>query len=62
MPRAARVEFGELLPRRGHEVVTLSRKDLDIGDVRAVKQGLKDHALITICRVLEVLSARRERT
>jgi dTDP-4-dehydrorhamnose reductase len=38
------LELGELLPRRGHEVVTFSRKDLDVGDLRAVEKALKDHA------------------
>src|SRR3712207_4285530 len=38
------LELGELLPRRGHEVVAFSRKDLDVGDLRAVEKALKDHA------------------
>ena len=37
------LELSELLPQRGHEVVALARKELDITDARAVKQALERH-------------------
>lgn len=37
-------ELGELLPRRGHEVVALARSELDVADSRAVEGALEEHA------------------
>ena len=37
------LELGELLPVRGHEVVALSRKELDIVDAPAVERTLEEH-------------------
>ena len=38
------LELADLLPRRGHEVVALSRTELDIADFRAVGLALEEHA------------------
>ena len=37
-------ELTELLPERGHEVVALSRKELDVADFGAVRRALEEHA------------------
>lgn len=37
------LELAELLPRHGHEVVALTRKDLDVGEARAVASSLEEH-------------------
>jgi dTDP-4-dehydrorhamnose reductase len=38
------LELGALLPWRGHEVVTLSKEELDIADFGAVRLALDEHA------------------
>lgn len=38
------LELAELLPERGHEVVALSRRELDITDAGAVDEVMKEHA------------------
>lgn len=37
------LELKELLPRKGHEVVALARKDLDISDADAVQRTMDEH-------------------
>jgi len=37
------LELAGLLPKRGHEVVTVSRAELDVADFAAVKQALEEH-------------------
>src|SRR5215210_4413168 len=37
-------ELAELLPRRGHEVVALSKGELDVADFGGVRLALKEHA------------------
>ncbi|WP_228282612.1 dTDP-4-dehydrorhamnose reductase [Rubrobacter tropicus] len=37
------LDLAELLPGRGHEVVALSRRDLDIADARAVDGAVGEH-------------------
>jgi dTDP-4-dehydrorhamnose reductase len=36
--------LAEMLPGRGHEVVALARKELDVSDPGAVKRAMEDHA------------------
>jgi dTDP-4-dehydrorhamnose reductase len=38
------LELAQLLPRRGHEVVALSREQLDVADFGAVKHALEEHS------------------
>ncbi len=38
------LELGELLPGRGHEVIPLSRGELDISDARAVERAIEGHS------------------
>ena len=38
------LELKELLPQKGHEVVALTRRELDITDAPAVAQALEEHA------------------
>ena len=38
------LELAELLPRRGHEVVALSKGELDVADFGAVRLALEEHA------------------
>jgi dTDP-4-dehydrorhamnose reductase len=38
------LELSELLPRAGHEVVALTRRELDVGDGRSVERALREHA------------------
>ena len=38
------LELAALLPWRGHEVVTLSREDLDVADFGAVRLALEEHS------------------
>lgn len=37
------LELAEQLPGRGHEVVVLSKKDLDISDASAVERAMEEH-------------------
>jgi dTDP-4-dehydrorhamnose reductase len=38
------LELAELLPRHGHEVVALSKRELDVADFGAVRLALEGHA------------------
>ena len=38
------LELAELLPRRGHEVVALSKGELDVTDFGGVRLALEEHA------------------
>lgn len=38
------LELKELLPKSGHEVVALARKDLDVSDAAAVERAMDEHA------------------
>ena len=38
------LELAELLPRHGHEVVALSKRELDVADFGAVRLALEEHA------------------
>lgn len=38
------LELADILPARGHEVVALTRKELDISDARAVERALEEHS------------------
>jgi dTDP-4-dehydrorhamnose reductase len=38
------LELSELLPRRGHEVVALSKLELDVADFGAVRMALEEHS------------------
>lgn len=38
------LELEELLPDRGHEVVALARRDLDVSDPRSVERTISEHA------------------
>lgn len=38
------LELKEILPARGHEVVALTRKDLDVADAQSVERALAEHS------------------
>lgn len=38
------LELAELLPEKGHEVVAMARKELDVADAKSVARALEEHA------------------
>ena len=38
------LELKELLSRRGHDIIALTRKELDVSNARAVERALEEHA------------------